>query len=37
MGEVSMKNAVKYITVTKLVIEFNICRYDTEERSRQKV
>ena len=32
MGEVSPKNAVKYIAVTKLVVEFNMCRYDTEGR-----
>ena len=37
MGEVSTKNAVKYVTITKLVVEINMCRYDTEDRSRQKV
>ena len=37
MAEVSKKNALKYITVTKLVVEFNMCRYDTEDRSSQKV
>ena len=37
MGEVSTKNAVKYIVVTKLVVEFNMCRYYTEDRPGQKV
>ena len=37
MGEVSTKNAVKYIAVTKLVVEFNICRYKKEDRPRLKV
>ena len=37
MGEVSTKNAVKYVAVTKLVVEFNMCRYITEDRPRQKV
>ena len=27
MGEVSVKNAVNYIAVTKLVVEFNMHRY----------
>ena len=26
MGEVCTKNAIKYIAVTKLVVEFNMCR-----------
>ena len=34
MGEVSTTNAVKYITVTNLVVEFNMCRYNTEDRPR---
>ena len=37
MGEVSNKNAVKYIAVTKQVVEFNICRYNTENRPQQRV
>ena len=37
MGQVSMKNAVKYIAVTKLVVEFNMHRYNIEDRPRLKV
>ena len=37
MGEVSMKNAVKYIAVTKLVIEFNMHRFSIEDRPRLNV
>ena len=37
MGEVFMMNAVKYIAVTKLVVEFNMHRYNIEDRPRLKV
>ena len=37
MGKVSRKNAVKYIEVTKLVVEFNMHRYNVEDRPRLKV
>ena len=37
MGEVSIKNAVKYIAVTKLLVEFNMHRYNTEHRPMLKV
>ena len=37
MGEVSTRNAVKYIVVTKLVVDFNMRRYYTEDRPGQKV
>ena len=37
MGELSTKNAVKCIIVIKLVVEFNMCRYNTEFRPRWKV
>ena len=37
MGEVSIKNAVKYIVVTKLVVEFKMCRYKKEDRPGLKV
>ena len=37
MGEVSMKNVVKYIAVTKLVVEFNMHRYSVKDRPRLKV
>ena len=37
MGEISIRNAVKCIAVTKLVVEFNMCRYNIEDRPRLKV
>ena len=36
MIKVSRKNTVKYIVVTKLVIEFNMCRYNIEDRLQAK-
>ena len=32
-----MKNAVKYIAVTKMVVKFNMQIYDIEDRPRLKV
>ena len=37
MAEISIKNAVKYIAVTKLVVKFNMYRYGIEDRPRLKV
>ena len=37
MGDISTKNVVKYIIVTKLVVEFNMCRYKKEDRPKLKV
>ena len=37
MSEVSMKNAVTYIAVTKLVVEFNMHRFIIEDRLRLNV
>ena len=32
-----MKNAIKYIAVTKMVVEFNMHRYNIGDRPRLKV
>ena len=37
MGEVSMKNAIKYFAVTKMVIGFNMYIYNIGDRPRLKV
>ena len=37
MGELSTNNVVKYIAVEKLVAEFNMHRYNIEDRPRLKV
>ena len=37
MAEVFMKNAIKYIAVTKMVVEFNMHRYNIGDRPRLKV
>ena len=37
IGKVSGKNAIKYIGVTNLVVEFNMCSYKKEDKPRLKV
>ena len=37
MGNLSWKHAVKYIAVTKLVVEFNMGSYNFEDRSKLEV